>query len=457
MLSQNEEGKQTRNYYLELERLYIEFLQNYFEKSRNQEEKIETLIKENNDLRTQISYRKNMKYEKKKGIYIMGYNEIKDVYKIGYTNNINIRRSADTVCPYDIKVFHFEEIECNGEVESLLHYILKSYRIKQYKEWFKFDNLTILKNIVINICQYIKETINKLNDHIEIPKLSGNDINIIENTIKGLVNKVDIEKIPKDEIKFDEEQKHPIINTLNDNDNPYCKSIITCGKNKGKQCPNHHLKNEQYCGLHIKYHKKNVNISDNNNDEKDNRIRKCPKCNEIKNISEFGKNPARHCGVNSYCRPCSNEKGRQLHNTHRRYEREFKECNKCHETKNIKLFFNYEENASKDCIDCITNTIENNPDTGEYTGIAKKCEKCNEILGIKLYHHNTNNEDGYNTMCNSCIKNITGYKKDEHQNQMKTCSYCDKTLYITDFFRTKDGPDKRYVMCKTCRKEKYGK
>lgn len=84
--------------------------------------------------------------------------------------------------------------------------------------------------------------------------------------------------------------------------------------------------------------------------------KKCNKCGEIKDLSEFCKNKNNKDGLNTWCRSCVRENQRKYNETNRRREIDYdnldfaeKKCSKCSEIKSLDEF--YKSKLTKDGFD----------------------------------------------------------------------------------------------------------
>lgn len=89
-------------------------------------------------------------------VYVLKNNEMKDLYKIGYTNKSPQQRAKDlsrsTGVPIEFEVVCYGEIENAEKYEKSLHLFYKEFRINNSREFFKMDEDTLFC-----VCNSIRE------------------------------------------------------------------------------------------------------------------------------------------------------------------------------------------------------------------------------------------------------------------------------------------------------------
>jgi len=174
--------------------------------------------------------------------------------------------------------------------------------------------------------------------------------------------------------------------------------------------------------------------------------KKCLKCGEYKDGSDFHLDKTREDGLYSYCKDCvkSYQKERLSIEPKKRIKvyAGNKQCRKCGEVKEISLF--YPLKRSKDgldsiCIECDTlrkkeyrdknrkhcNEIDRDrrrnirrikypkPEVPEG---MKICSVCKEIMPLTDFHRSSNNNDGLNCSCKCCsISKVQGYQANRRE------------------------------------------
>lgn len=152
------------------------------------------------------------------------------------------------------------------------------------------------------------------------------------------------------------------------------------------------------------------------------RTKRCSRCGEVKDRSEFNKDRARRDGLTSECKSCRYKVQKELH--------------KKRGDKNIKNV--------------------------EMVG-TKRCSKCGEVKNVREFNKDGTTKDGLHYLCRSCVAKVCKerYKKYSEMRATrepitnKRCSGCGKIKDVSEFCksgRKKDGFD---VWCKSCRAEAY--
>lgn len=115
---------------------------------------------------------KVVQYNKGNCIYIIGYTEMKNMYKIGKTKNMNTRISSYITCnPHSVNVLHMKFIENMTLAENVIKVTLKEYHHvgDGGKEWYKCDDINILKDEVNAVINFLNNRI-YVNAIKKIPK-----------------------------------------------------------------------------------------------------------------------------------------------------------------------------------------------------------------------------------------------------------------------------------------------
>lgn len=112
----------------------------------------------------------------KKGncLYIIGYDDMPNMYKIGKTKNINTRISSYITCnPHKPNVLHLRYVKNMTLVENILKVTLKTYNYIGNgggKEWYMCSNLDILKNEINSVINFISERTDRhITTHLDLP------------------------------------------------------------------------------------------------------------------------------------------------------------------------------------------------------------------------------------------------------------------------------------------------
>ena len=91
-------------------------------------------------------------------VYVLSNESMPSIYKIGYTDRSPLARvdelSKSTSVPTQFKVVCYGEIDDAHAYEAELHEMCAEYRINQYREFFKFDDEFVARQLYI----WIKES-----------------------------------------------------------------------------------------------------------------------------------------------------------------------------------------------------------------------------------------------------------------------------------------------------------
>ena len=98
------------------------------------------------------------KYKKGSLIYIIGFSEIPNDYKIGFASDLNKRiLKFRTEFPYEPVVMHKRYFSLSDpiKIEKIIHYTLKKFRIRNGKEWFRTDDLFTLQTFIDQVDEVV--------------------------------------------------------------------------------------------------------------------------------------------------------------------------------------------------------------------------------------------------------------------------------------------------------------
>ena len=89
-------------------------------------------------------------------VYVLKNQGMKDLYKIGFTNNSPQQRakdlSASSGVPFEFEVICYGEIFNAHRFEKELHLFFKDYRANQSREFFEMN-----ENTLFHVCNTIRE------------------------------------------------------------------------------------------------------------------------------------------------------------------------------------------------------------------------------------------------------------------------------------------------------------
>ncbi len=134
-------------------------------------------------------------------------------------------------------------------------------------------------------------------------------------------------------------------------------------------------------------------------------VKRCTKCDEIKQKIEFNKCSKNKSGITGQCKSC------------------------------IKSYHDNRKNLSK-------TLIEN-----------KKCDNCNEIKHASEFNKNCNATDGLCKQCKICQSRIRSNTKNKNKTvvEIKTCASCGCVKSVSDFTINNSSVDGLDYNCKNCK------
>lgn len=150
-------------------------------------------------------------------------------------------------------------------------------------------------------------------------------------------------------------------------------------------------------------------------------LKKCNRCRQVKELTEFYSDCSRSDGISSKCKQCEKE---------------------CRKARHRKL-----QNRMSDELPDIT---------------SKRCSKCEEVKPVADFHVSKRNSDGYASSCKLCSnkQKQLHYRKlaTKRQNEMphiktKRCPKCDTEKPVSQFFKSVGKVDGYRSICKECDKE----
>lgn len=164
LIVKTDKSKQIRNYYLKLEKILNEIvneesneLRQQLQNQNIQIKEQKTIISKQKSRMQEISRKKAIKYEKLQSVYI-GTDDNKKS-KIGITKNRNTRETTYKTNNPDFEIIYI--IACNNYllIENIIKHILKKHTVKNTKEWFSIKPQQ-LKIILETIIYIVDDTMN---------------------------------------------------------------------------------------------------------------------------------------------------------------------------------------------------------------------------------------------------------------------------------------------------------
>jgi hypothetical protein len=363
------------------------------------------------------------KFEKGNCIYIVGYKEIKNQYKIGFTEDLRKRLSDyHTDTPYT-PIVHYKKYYIEHKmVESVLHHVLRKFRIYNCKEWFYSEDLQNLIDEAESVINFFEEKDKKYKDVIDIKE------QLLQDYI--LKEQIDTEDIKIEDIKtYDtktEDTKTEDTNTEDTNTEDTNTEDIEIIEEELVEEPK----------------------------------KTCYKCKENLTFDNFAKNPAKKNGFDTYCKNCNKERYTQNKNK-KKVELEEKKCTKCDTIKNISEFYNRvgsSDGKTSECKDCTIDMYNNRVNNRqEFTEVeSKTCLQCKETLDISNFSNKKDSIDGHMSWCKTCCSTHAKTKRAEPKENVsdtKKCNTCSEELSIECFWNSKSTKDGKDNKCKECHKK----
>lgn len=153
-------------------------------------------------------------------------------------------------------------------------------------------------------------------------------------------------------------------------------------------------------------------------------MRKCSKCHEDKDISEFSKNSSRSDGLSNVCKPCAKIVAKEWRDSNR---------------------FDGRVVASKHCVGCnITkDSYEFYNDKSRTDGLSSQCKNCIGIYRIKNRHE---------ILISQRYRNKKAAESEKVEVTGRVCSQCNIYKTSENFWKSKHTKDGLYSCCIECKK-----
>ena len=392
------------DYYIKLEELLQETINEETNELRlqlsNHEEeklKIEEDLKEEKFIRKQLKAKYECflsrrididnKYEKGECVYLIGFIEIPNKFKIGFTSDLKKRISDfHTEMPFEPILFYQQYVFNAKLIEQTIHHNLRKFRIHNSKEWFQTDVKEIFINEIKDVILFIENKDKQYEDIVDI---------------KGDIS----------EILSKEENNSDIESEENENNEVVTKKCSQCNLNKIKdkfgKNPTRSDGLNNIC--------KDCNKDNYQNLKEKKKItleeKKCTKCDILKNISEFYNRVGSPDGKTSECNKCTKimyknrfEIRKQSSNI---IEISEKKCKKCNQILIISAYSKKTDSSDGyncNCKLCVSKNTKEKSQATKETPESKCCNTCNKVLSIEKFWNCISNPDGKNNRCSDCCK-----------------------------------------------------
>ena len=380
------------------------------------------------------------KFEKRSCVYIIGCHETPDRFKIGYTGDLNKRFSDyHTEMTYNPVVYYKKYVEEAKFIESVIHHVLRKFRIYNNKEWFKTDDKQIFIDALENIVSFFEIEDKKHENVIDIKIAFDKN----EYTNEHLMIKTD----------------DILSNSETDNE------ILSEKENTEDILSDEPLEEKTESDNEILSEKENTEdiLSDEPLEEKTESVntKVCSKCKSNLPFDNFAKNPKKKNGMDGYCKKCNNERYKQNKNK-KKIELSEKKCTKCDTIKDISEFYSRVgsiDGKTSECKDCCMDMYRNRAENREYTEAPdiKECLQCKKVLEIYNFGNKNDSPDGKMSYCKMCCsenaKNNRLIPK-ECLSKTKKCNKCNIEKDIENFWNSKSNKDGKDNKCRDCHKNK---
>ena len=153
MKAETKTADESHEYYIKLEELLQETLNDESDELRNQLEEKSKQYSELESKHEKVSkyiFRRNEKKNKSGNcLYIVSTSEIKDKFKVGMTKNIDERlKDLNTSSPYQFKIMEIYYTNFNVTLEKLIKEVFSIERISVNCEWYKLSALDKIKEFI---------------------------------------------------------------------------------------------------------------------------------------------------------------------------------------------------------------------------------------------------------------------------------------------------------------------
>ena len=373
----------------------------------------EKLIENNNLLKKETLIRKNLKakyecfldrridinnkFDKGECVYILGFEEIPNKLKIGFTTDLK-KRISDfyTESPFEPVVYYKRYVSNAKFIESVMHHVLRKFRIHNAKEWFQTDNKQIFIDDLDDVIVFFENKDKKYESIIDVKGYLLDEIknDTIEDTVEDIIE--DTFEDTVEDIVEDTETKKTCYRCKNSLPlNNFAKSPTKDGHDYiCKKC-----KNEKY--IETKNAKK-IELTQ----------KECSKCKFVKDINDFYKRVGSIDGKTSECKDCT--------------------------------------------VGMYSNRVNKRQNTKVIDIKNKTCANCKKILDISNFGNKTDSADGHMPWCKNCCSEHAKKERLKPKtllSEVKTCNSCNKELNISNFWNSKTNKDGKDNKCKSCHKE----
>ena len=477
--SGTKKADEVHDYYIKLEELLQETVNEETNELRKQLQIKDTVILEKEHLLKEETYiRKNLKaryehllekrididtYSKGSLIYIIGYNELPLEKKIGFASDINkrIQKGFETEFPYDpvVQYTRYFSLPDPIKIEKIVHFTLKKFRTRNGREWFRTDNVFTLQTFMDQIDEVVSffEMIDKryekkkdikyeqLNEYLKKEKVDDDDT---------------WEDFDKDDETFHEKEEKEK-SKEEDNESEEEDSENKEEHNESKEEDDEYDENDDEEDAYNVENEKELDEEMKRNILKYD-LKRCYKCEHYMDKSNFAKSPKRKDGLDGCCKSCRRESYKERIKD-KKMKLEEKKCTQCDTIKDISEFYNRIgsiDGKVAECKDCTMVMYEKRKEKYETADIVipenKKCHICEITKEITEFDLKKDSPDGHKIWCKKCCSDYAKNKRlvPKVAPSFKNCNQCLKELSIDNFWNNKSNKDGKDGKCTTCHKEK---
>lgn len=191
-------------------------------------------------------------------------------------------------------------------------------------------------------------------------------------------------------------------------------------------------------------------------------MKRCLKCGETKELSEFYKSSGRS-GYRPYCKSCMRIDEKRVierNKSNPKETPEFVQCSSCKCTKSMNEF--YSDNSRKNglttaCKVCVDEKIRKSkaslPDRLDLTKHVRTCPRCRKTKARDDFGNSKTTSDGMSFKCLACMRELSSSRKERVSKihlTHKVCCVCKERKEVSDFRKDNRGIGGYSGRCKVC-------
>ena len=409
-------------------------------------------------------------------LYIIGYKELPLEKKIGFASDLNkrIQKGFESEFPYEpvVQYTRYFSLPDPIKIEKIVHFTLKKFRTRNGREWFRTDNVFTLQTFIDQVDEVVSffEMIDKryenkkdikyeqLNEYLKKEKVDEDD------------NWEDFDKDDKirDDIKEDvENESKEEDNESKEDDDEIKEDVDESKEDEDEDEDSKEYEDESKEDVEDDEDEYSVENEKELDEEMKRNIlkydlKRCYKCENYMDKSNFAKSPKRKDGLDARCKICKKESYNET-KKEKKMKLEEKKCTQCNTIKDISEFYNRIgsiDGKTSECKDCTMVMYDNRKEKYEKMDIVipdnKKCHICEITKEITEFDLKKDSPDGHKIWCKKCCSDYAKNKRliPKVAPSFKKCNQCLKELSIINFWNNKSNKDGKDNKCTTCHKEK---